>query len=72
MFEESTPIKSTNWKPHSTFAADMGLIEGKASVEMLEDREAVASKQSPSAVVETVNGSDYSALPTSRRNSESV
>jgi SP family sugar:H+ symporter-like MFS transporter len=27
MFEESTPMKSSKWVPHSTFAADMGFVK---------------------------------------------
>jgi hypothetical protein len=27
MLEETTPYTSSKWVPHSTFAADMGMIE---------------------------------------------
>ena len=29
--EESTPRTSAKWVPHSTFAADMGLVEKRAT-----------------------------------------
>jgi Sugar (and other) transporter len=32
MMEESTPTLSAKWKPHSTFAADMGFATDKAEV----------------------------------------
>lgn len=31
MMEESTPRTSAKWVPHSTFAADMGLVEKRAT-----------------------------------------
>lgn len=33
MMEETTPIKSAKWKPHSTFAAEMGHISAAPSDE---------------------------------------
>ncbi|KAL9114337.1 MAG: hypothetical protein Q9227_001759 [Pyrenula ochraceoflavens] len=40
MMEESTPRTSAAWKPHSTFAADMGLTEkGTLAAEIVEDVE---------------------------------
>lgn len=32
MFEESTPMNSAKWVPHSTFVADMGFAEPKEAV----------------------------------------
>ena len=32
MLEETTPRKSAKWKPHSTFAEDMGLVGDKGIV----------------------------------------
>lgn len=41
MMEESSPIKSGSWVPHSTFAADMGMTrEGKMTVEQHEAAQA--------------------------------
>ncbi len=32
MLEETTPRKSASWKPHSTFASEMGLTEKGMSI----------------------------------------
>ncbi|GAM83807.1 hypothetical protein ANO11243_017970 [Dothideomycetidae sp. 11243] len=39
MFEESTPRTSSKWKPHSTFAADVGMVDGKLNTEVVDDVE---------------------------------
>lgn len=39
MMEESTPLHSSKWKPHSTFAAEMGLTEkGLAAIDEVHQR----------------------------------
>lgn len=37
MLEESTPRTSAKWKPHSTFAAEMGLTEKGTLEEAVKD-----------------------------------
>lgn len=38
MLEETTPRTSSKWRPHTTFAADMGLTEkGTLAPEVIED-----------------------------------
>jgi SP family sugar:H+ symporter-like MFS transporter len=39
MLEETTPRTSAAWKPHSTYAAEMGLKDGKLSSEAIPDVE---------------------------------
>lgn len=41
MMEETTPRTSTKWKPHSTFAAEMGLAEKDKAGVAVEQREDV-------------------------------
>lgn len=51
----------------------MGLTEGKASVEMLEELDVAASKQPPAVVSnEEVDGHESDNLTGSRRHSEAV
>lgn len=39
MLEETTPRTSAAWRPHTTYAADMGAVDktGKLAVEVRED-----------------------------------
>ena len=40
MMEETTPLTSAGWKPHTTFAAEMGLTDkGTLAPEIVEDVE---------------------------------
>ena len=40
MMEETTPLTSSKWKPHTTFAAEMGLTDkGTLAPEIVEDVE---------------------------------
>ena len=40
MMEETTPRTSAKWRPHTTFASEMGLKEGgKLDMEVTEDVE---------------------------------
>jgi hypothetical protein len=37
MLEETTPRTSAAWKPHTTFAAEMGLKDGHMSPEIIQN-----------------------------------
>jgi hypothetical protein len=39
MLEETTPRTSAAWKPHSTFAAEMGLKDGHLASEVIDNVE---------------------------------
>lgn len=38
MLEETTPRNSAKWKPHSTFAADLGIVGEKVSLRDARER----------------------------------
>lgn len=46
MMEETTPIKSSKWKPHTTFAAEMGHVATAA----VDEKNAVLDAAADSAV----------------------
>ena len=44
MLEEVSPRKSAGWKPHATFAAEMGRVE-KSHVTLVEDSEVLTTER---------------------------
>lgn len=44
MLEETTPRTSAKWVPHTTFAADMGMVDGKTEVVANKEEGVVASE----------------------------
>jgi SP family sugar:H+ symporter-like MFS transporter len=50
MMEECTPLTSSKWKPHTTFAAEMGLTEKGTIVPSALHEEAVQVQEEPKEV----------------------